>query len=83
MFGIGSRTFYAEWHGMLFNFEYKRDRDYFVAHSIDAKIVSAVNAYDKHKPSNKIMVRAFDALGANKDRKIRVKNWHGDKQRSI
>lgn len=78
MFGIGSRTHYALWHDIVFNFEYVRDRNYFIAHSKDAKILSAHDAY-KREVSNAIRVDASCKLGANKKRKQRINNWYVNK----
>ena len=81
MFCIGSRTYYAEYHGIIFNFEYKRDRDYFVAHAKDAKIIAAKEAYDKNKLKflGRIKVECSNRIGANPDRKRRIKEWYENK----
>ena len=75
MFGIGSRTHYALWHDIVFNFEYVRDRDYFVANSKGAKILSAHDAY-KRGISNAVRVNASCRLSADKERKKRIDTWY-------
>ena len=81
MFGIGSRTFYAICDDLIFNFEYKRDRDYFVAHMKDAKILSAHDYYKIEGFSFRtIRVEASCKVGADKYRKKQVEDWyHADK----
>ena len=83
MFGIGSRTYYAIWHDMIFNFEYIRDRNYFVDKAKDAKIISAYDAYKSHKMLNRICITASDSLGANEERKERIKSWYENNKRRI
>ena len=75
MFCIGGRTYYAEWKGMLFNFESVMDRNYFVAHLKDAKIVPSQKAYKHDKFLDTIRVYASTALGANVGRKKRIRKW--------
>lgn len=71
-----SRTWWAEWHGILFNFEWRRDRSYFLDKLPDVKIVCAKDAYDHPQYSNAVRVEASSKLGANRERKERIKTWH-------
>ena len=74
-----SRTTYAFWHGIVFNFEHKQDRDYFIDHS-DAEPISAKEVYDMdYKTRRLIQVPASVTLGANKYRKKVIKDWHENK----
>ena len=41
---LGSRSFYALWHGMIFEFQDKRFRDWFINTS-DAEYISSKDAY--------------------------------------
>ena len=79
-----SHTTYAEWHDIIFNFEYKRDLSYFLEHS-DAKRISAVDAWNKYHGTDREFIRVYasDALGANKDRKQRIKSWYENKRNRI
>lgn len=79
MFSIGSRTHYAMWNNILFNFEYVRDCDYFVAHLKDAKRLTAKEAYEHDGFLNRVKVYASDRLGANQERKKRIKKWYENK----
>ena len=79
MFDIGSRTHYALWHGIVFNFEYVRDRDYFVDNAKDAKVISAHQAYHLGI-SNCVRVRASCALQSNNERRIRINKWYDNKR---
>ena len=78
MFGIGSRTYYAEWKNIIFNFEYIRDRNYFVDHAEGALSLTAKEAYDKGF-KHRIQVYASYTLGANKERKERINNWYRER----
>ena len=75
MFGIGSRTFFAVWNNTLLNFESKVDRDYFVAHSDKAKIISAKEAYRSGQLCNAVRITASTAIGANKERRLNIFKW--------
>ena len=81
MFGIGSRTFYAMWNGMYFNFEYRRDRDYFVAHAEGAEKLAAADYYKiKGSSLHCIKVYASCCIGSKHDRHKRVEEWfHANK----
>lgn len=74
MFGIGSRTWYAIWHGIIFNFEYKKDRDYFIVHG-NAEILSAKEVYNMRGFTNCIKVNCSSSLGSNEYRKSEIKKW--------
>ena len=77
MFGLGSRTFYAMLGNLMFNFESKRDRDYFVAHAKGSRIMSASEYYKiKGSSLHIIKVPASERLGADKDRKRRINRWY-------
>ena len=80
MYGIGSRTFYAMYNDILFNFEYKRDRDYFVDNMDGAKRVSALVAYKSKKLLDAIKVEASCKLGANVERKREINSWYENKR---
>ena len=72
-------TTYAQWHGIIFNFEDKWDLDYFLAHADGAKRISAVDAWDSHKD----FIRVFSSrcLGRNDDRRKRIKEWKNENKR--
>lgn len=81
MFGIGSRTFYALWHGIIFNFEARKDRDYFIDHSNgEAITITAKAAYDSGKMLKRVRIYASDRLGSNEDRKERIEKWYEDRR---
>lgn len=80
MFGIGSRTFYAIWHGIIFNFEYKRDKDYFIAHIKGAHHISAYDAYKSGKLSKSIRVTS-STIDRKTGRRERIKEWYENKRR--
>ena len=81
MFGIGSRTFYAVWRGIVFEFEAKRDRDYFIAHG--ARYISAYDVYRLFHCHDCVRVESSCKLGANAERKRRIKNWYENKRHNI
>ena len=76
-----SRTFYAEWHGILFNFEAKRDRDYFLAHLNDAQRISAREAYKYTSEAIRVPYSASSA--SNEHRKEAVKSWYANKRGTV
>ena len=76
--GFGSRSYYAEWKNILFNFESKHDRDYFVAHSEEVKVIPAKKAYERQDWISRVKLRS-STTGLSKERKERIKNWHGNK----
>lgn len=80
-----SHTTYAEWQGIVFNFEYKRDLDYFLAHAKNSKRISAVEAWNKYHETRQDFVRVFasDTLGSNEYRKKEVKSWYENKRHNI
>ena len=76
MFGIGSRTFYALYNGnIIFNFEAKVDRDYFVSHSLYAECISATEAWKHKNILNKVNVPASYAIGRNPYRQKTIAEW--------
>ena len=44
---LGSRSFYAVWHGMVFEFQTKAYRDWFIANG-GADYISSKDAYAKY-----------------------------------
>lgn len=52
---LGSRSFYALWHGMIFEFQNKAFRDWFVANG-DAEIISSKDVYRSYDFRNFIKV---------------------------
>ncbi len=67
-----SHTTYAAWHGMIFNFEWKRDLDYFLAHAEDAKRISAFKAYSEDVD----FIKVEASCRTNCDRKRRIHEWY-------
>lgn len=80
-----SHTTYARWHGMIFNFEWKRDLDYFLAHAKDAVRIYAVEAYTEMFKNNAdiIKVEASCRLGSNSSRKKSVQVWYDNKRCAV
>jgi len=76
-----SHTTYAEWHGIIFNFEWKRDLNYFLAHAEDAKRISANESWDKVRGTEKEFVRVYcsDVKWRNDYRRQRIKEWYANK----
>lgn len=72
------RTFYAKWHGMIFNFEQKMDRDYFVAHADGGSVLSASDAW-KEYGQGFIRVYASSGLESSKTRQKRIKEWRANR----
>lgn len=66
-------TTYAVWKGIVFNFEDKWDLDYFLAHAKGSKRLTFNQAWELNKEHIKIF--SSRSLGANSDRKQRVKEW--------
>ena len=79
MFGIGSRCFYAKWKDIIFEFAYKRDRDYFIDNS-DAEYISSLDAYKQYPKDGFVQVYPSCMIGANPDRKKRIKEWYENKR---
>lgn len=73
-----SHTTYAKWHNIIFNFEYKRDLNYFLAHADGSERISAVDAWNEYHNTKNEFVRVYasNALGSNQERKKRVKDWY-------
>lgn len=73
-----SHTTYAEWHDIIFNFEWKRDLNYFLAHAKDAKRISAVDAWNKYHGTGREFVRVYcsDVPGRNRFRRFSIKKWY-------
>ena len=73
-----SRTTYALWHGIIFNFEWKRDLDYFLAHAPDSKRISSVDAWKLYHGTGKEFIRIYcsDVSYRNQDRRKRIKDWY-------
>lgn len=80
-----SHTTYAEWKGIIFNFEWKRDLDYFLSHNKEARRISSVEAWSKIHETHKefIRIKCSDALGANSYRKKEVRRWYANKRNTI
>ena len=76
-----SRTTYAEWNGIIFNFEQSMDRDYFVHNMTGARKVSAKYAWDTGKDF--VRVYASSSLGANEFRKRKIKAWKEGLKRNV
>jgi len=76
-----SHTTYAIWHNMIFNFEWKTDLKYFLAHADGAKRICAKDAWDMYHNTDRKFIRVYasSALGKNSYRKKRVKNWYDNK----
>ena len=68
-------TTYALWHGMVFHFEDKWDLDYFLAHADGAVRISFNEAYDNFDCRRFIKIFSSRALGRNKHRANKVKEW--------
>ena len=77
-----SHTTYARWHGMIFNFEWKRDLDYFLAHAKDAVRIYAVEAYAEMFNNNVefVKVEASCRFGSDNDRRKRVNQWYNQQK---
>lgn len=76
-----SHTTYAEWEGIIFNFEWKRDLDYFLNHAHGARRISAKEAWYKWNDTRREFIRvpASCALGSNQYRKKEVQRWYDNK----
>lgn len=72
-FGLGSRCFYASYNDIIFKFEDKRDRDYFLNHG--AKYISAKEVYSSGRILSAIKVKCSQSLSSNKERKLEIKRW--------
>jgi len=77
-----SHTTYARWHGIIFNFEWKRDLEYFLDHAEDAVRIYAVEAYADRFNNNVdfVKVEASCRLGSNSSRKEAVKTWYANRK---
>lgn len=80
-----SHTTYARWHGMIFNFEWKRDLDYFLTHAEGSKRIFAVEAYAEMLNNNvePIKIEASCKCGGNSSRKKEVKDWYDNWKHAI
>lgn len=76
-----SRTTYALWRGIVFNFEDKWGLDYFLAHAGGAKRVSCGEAHDLMYCERFVRVPSSRSLGVNVSRKQKVKQWKEDRRR--
>ena len=76
-----SRTTYAKWHNIIFNFEWKRDLDYFLAHAEGSERISAVDAWKTEQDF--VRVYASCTTGSSRDRKERIKKWYEDKRHNV
>ena len=69
-----SHTTYAIWHGIVFNFEWKRDLDYFLAHAVGSERVFSSKVYKDYDWSKIIKV---EASCSKKDSRYKeVMNWY-------
>ena len=77
-----SHTTYAEWRGIIFNFEWKRDLEYFLAHARGSKRISAVEAWNIYHVTRIDFVRVYCScsLGANEHRKRKVQKWYENRR---
>ena len=82
---VWSHTTYARWHGLIFNFEWKRDLDYFLVHADGAVRIRAVEAYTEafNNDVEFVKVAASCRAGSNKERRERINDWYVDKRNSI
>lgn len=71
-----SHTTYACYKDMIFNFEDKRDLDYFLAHAEDSRRISAIDAWKSNK--NFIRIYSSRCLGANRERSKRIREWKNE-----
>lgn len=74
-----SHTWWAEWRGILFNFEWKRDREYFIDHADGARVVYAQEAYNDPRYLDAVRVYCSSCLGGNEYRKQEVRNWYANR----
>ena len=79
---VWSHTTYAEYNGRIYNFEWKRDLNYFLDHAKGSKRISAVDAWNNYHNTGRDFIRVYcsDALGANPERKRRIKKWYEDQR---
>ena len=80
-----SHTTYARWNGMIFNFEWKRDLDYFLAHAEGSKRICAFEAYAEvhNNDIEFIKVEASCRCGGNSSRKNEVNSWYANRKHSV
>lgn len=74
-----SHTTYAKWHGIIFNFEWKWDLDYFLAHAEGSKRIRAVEAY----ASDQDIVKVEASCRCGGLRAQRVRNHHDDRKHAV
>lgn len=73
-----SRTTYLDYKGILFNFEDKWDRDYFMAHARGWTVISAQEAYTRPDYKDAIRIRSSRILTTNpiaKGRQKTIRKW--------
>lgn len=72
---LGSRSFYALWHGIVFEFQNKTFRDWFVANG-EAEIILSKDAYRNYDCRNfiKVSYRHYALSEARKDYMRRKQN---------
>ena len=76
-----TRTYYAALNELLFNFEAKLDRDYFVSNSNGlAQNVLAKDAYalQHYMLQDFIRVESSQKLGENNHRKLAIRKWKNE-----
>lgn len=79
-----SHTTYAVWHDIIFNFEWKWDLDYFLAHAKDAKRIYAVEAYNRLFSEGKEFIKVeASCRNRHSDREKRVRSWHDNQRNHI
>lgn len=78
-----SHTTYALWHDIIFNFEWKWDLDYFLAHAEGAKRIFAVDAYNRRFSEGKQFVRVEASCRHRGAREKEVRSWHDNQRSSI
>lgn len=73
-------TTYAVWHDMIFNFEWKWDLDYFLAHAKGARRIRAIEAYASDKPFIKIEA---SCRRRHSEREKEVRRWHDNQRDNV
>ena len=77
-------TTYALWHGIIFNFEWKWDLDYFLAHAKDAKRILAVDAYNRRLSEGQDFVKVeASCRHRHSEREKEVRRWHDNQRNGI
>ena len=80
-----SHTTYAKWHGIIFNFEWKRDLEYFLVHAEESERIYAVEAYTEMFKHNAefVKIEASCRQGSNENRKKEIKAWYANRKCTI